>query len=73
MEVSKVRRPAIAGALLALALLLAPLHAQRVELPRATETYGSPGRDQTRDWNADIPARISSVNGTVTLEREGKL
>lgn len=73
MEVSKVRRPAIVGALVALALLIAPLHAQRVEFPRATETYASSDRDQPRDWSDDIPARISSVNGTVTLEREGKL
>ena len=73
MPVSKVRRPAIVGALLALALLLAPLHAQRADSPRPTEPYGSSGRDQARDWSADIPARISSVTGTVTLEREGKL
>ncbi len=73
MEVSKVRRPALAGALMALLLLIAPLHAQRVESPRATEPYGSPGKDQPRDWSSDIPARISSVTGSVTLEREGKL
>src|SRR6187402_2905476 len=75
MEVSKVRRPAIVGALLALALFIAPLHAQRVEFPRATETYSSSvsGREQPRDWSVDVPAHISSVTGTVTLEREGKL
>ena len=73
MEVSQVRRPAIVGALLALALLIAPLHAQRVEFPRATETYSASGREQPRDWSADVPAHISSVTGTVTLEREGKL
>lgn len=78
MEVSEVRRPAAVSAVLALTLLLAPIHAQRVAFPPATETYGSPTRDQsrdstTRDWSADIPAHISSVTGTVTLEREGKL
>jgi hypothetical protein len=77
MEVSKVRRPAIVGALCALTLHLAPLHAQRVAFPPATETYGSQTREQpreqARDWSADVPAHISSVSGSVTLEREGKL
>jgi hypothetical protein len=44
-----------------------------VEFPRATETYGASGREQPRDWSSDVPAHISSVTGTVTLEREGKL
>ena len=78
MEVSEVRRPAVVSTVLALTLLLAPIHAQRVAFPPATETYGSPTREQSRDytardWSADIPAHISSVTGTVTLEREGKL
>ena len=74
MGSSEVRRSAVISALVALTLLLAPVQArQRVALPPATETYGSPTRDQARDWSGDIPARISSITGTVTLEREGKL
>ena len=73
MGVSEVRRPALVCAFLALTLLLAPLHAQRVAFPPASETYGTPNREQTRDWTGDVPARISSVTGTVTLERDGRL
>ncbi len=51
-----------------LAMLATPLQAQYVQAPRATETYGP-----DRGWDDDIPAHLSFVQGTVTLEREGRL
>jgi len=75
MEVFEVRRSAVVGAVLALTILLVPVNAQYVLAPRAQETYG-PERapaSEDRDFSNDVPAHISVVRGSVTLERDGKL
>ena len=65
MRFRGVRRFLSIAAVFGLAVFITPLEAQYVQPPAATETYGT-----ARDWNDDIPAHISFVDGTVTLERE---
>jgi hypothetical protein len=64
----RVRRFLSLTAFFGLAAVITPLEAQYVQPPAATETYGA-----ARDWNDDIPAHISFVEGAVSLEREGRL
>ena len=72
MRFRGVRRFLSVAAVFGFAVCITPLEvslgAQYVQPPAATETYGT-----ARDWSDDIPAHISFVDGTVTLEREGRL
>ena len=68
MRFRGIRRFPFVAAAFGLALFITPLDAQYVPPPVAPETVGA-----TRDWTDDIPAHISFVDGTVTLEREGRL
>lgn len=68
MPVHGLRRFLSITALFAAAALSAPVSAQYVQAPNGPDPYSS-----SRDWSDDIPAHISFVEGSVTLEREGKL
>src|SRR6187455_2801164 len=68
MRFHGVRRSLLVAAFFGPAVFIAPIDAQNVQAPNASETYSA-----TRDWNDDIPAHISFVEGSVTLEREGRL
>ena len=68
MRFRGVRRFLSVAAIFGFAVSIAPLEAQYVQAPSAAETFGT-----AREWGDDIPAHISFVDGTVTLEREGRL
>jgi hypothetical protein len=70
MEPSGVRRPLLISAAVLSTFLLAPVGAQYEQYDQsrpAPETYA------TREWEDDIPAHLSFVEGSVTLERDNKL
>jgi len=54
--------------LFAVAAFSPPLAAQSQQAPNTSDAYSS-----NRNWEDDIPAHISFVEGSVSLEREGRL
>ena len=61
------RRLVIVSAVLALSVFLPPTHAQQNAPPPRTTTTPA------QDWRDDIPAHLAFVDGSVTLERDGRL
>lgn len=68
MPVHGVRRFLFAAAVFVAAAFSPALDAQYQRPPNASDASSS-----NRDWNDDIPAHISFAEGSVTLEREGRL
>src|SRR5689334_17633334 len=68
MRFHGVRRFLLLTGFFGSALFVAPLGAQYPQTPAPSDAY-----DTTREWGDDIPAHLSFVEGSVTLEREGRL